>query len=100
MLLSTLAGFVIPFGGVVAPFFFDCKTIDDLRFRKLLVWVETIITIAGMIFPVLKIIGSVSGFGEDVQIDTDQLTTGILLNLITPACIILAIIVLWRSSGR
>lgn len=100
MLLSTLAGLAIPFGAVIAPFFFTCHTIEDLRFRKNLVVIETLILIAGLAIPVAQMAASLHGTGDAIGINPEALITGVWLCCITPVAILLTIAALWRKTTR
>lgn len=97
MLLLTLLGLAIPFGNVIGPYFINCKTQGELRFRKTLTIVGTILVIVAIAIPVM---GLMSAFdpSEVEAVDPDSITKSIRWGFIMPVGILAAIAALWYRT--
>lgn len=100
MLLLTLIGFIIPFGNVIAPYFISCRTLPELKFRKSLTIIETLIAIIPMAISVCLIICAAKDGATDTAIEASEITKAIAWLPLTPIGIIATIIALWQRAKQ
>lgn len=97
MLLLTLLGLAIPFGNVIGPYFINCKTQGELRFRKTLTIVGTILAVVAIAIPVIGMVSAFEPSGIE-SVDPASITKSIKWGLILPAGILVTIAALWHCT--
>lgn len=97
MLLLTLLGFAIPFGNVIGPYFINCKTSGELRFRKTLTIIGTILVVVSIAIPVIGMVCAFEPSGVE-GIDPVSITKSIRWGFILPVGILVTIAALWRRT--
>lgn len=98
MLLLTLIGLAIPFGNVIGLYFIRCSTLPELKFRKSLTIIETLITVISMAIPVGLLVAGMKDGADTTGIDGNSITKAIVWGLLNPIGIVATIIILWRRA--
>lgn len=97
MLLLMLLGLAFPFGNVVGPYFIRCKNLTELRFRRTLTIIGTIIAVVALAMPV---VGLVAAFNDaDGLIKSADIASSIRWGFILPIGILATIAALWRKTA-